>query len=926
MTEPLVAHIDFETRSTVDLKKSGVYRYAEDPSTEILCMSWCVGDEAVQSWAPGEPDPTPLLDHITAGGTVVAHNAGFEHAIWNAKTPNWWPRLAIEQQDCTMARAVVSALPAGLDQLGTALKLPVQKDKEGQRLMMQMCKPRRFEGDTPIWWEDAERCGRLREYCDRDVETEVKADAVLSPLTASERRVWLLDQTINDRGVAIDKASVERAIEVVAEAQKRADERMWWLTDGEVRKCGEVARIVAWLNARGIPCESVAKGEVEEIVLSSQMMGDDTAEEVIRLRRAASRASTAKYKAMLASVCRDGRVRGSLAYHAAGTGRWAGRLIQPQNLPRIDAEKELSDILRIIELLAENVGRAETCDRIELLVGPAMEWLSKCLRAMLMAGPGKKFVSGDFSNIEGRTNAWISGEAWKVQAFRDYDAGVGPDLYRLAYAKSFGVDIDAVTKADRQIGKTMELACIAEGQQVLTDTGLKAIEAITRTDLVWDGIEFVGHEGVVFRGEKKVFTYDGLTATADHLVWIEGVLRPVPFGVAAACGSRLVRAGDRGSPLRVGGGRSAREEVHTGLVDSLCGHSLHGVRAGEVDGVFDADARCQQRVPKLRGQPAACAKVAGAPVFSRQAEMHEPSVPPVQILRWPWDHFRVFLADLHGRVDRREPGCGPREGTRPRRQRQGLRAGEPSMVDPCGEHQKLSNVRTAKTYDIRNAGPRNRFTASGRLVHNCGFQGGVGAFQTMGSNMGVNVGDERAKELVTAWRDAHPKIVQSWWDLQNAAIEAVSAPGVVVSCLNDKIRYVAANGFLYCKLPSSRILSYAAPKLVWKETPFGSPRIQIEYMGVDSLTKRWQAQSLYGGVQSNNVVQGTARDLMVEAMFRVEEAGYPLVLTVHDELLSEVQERFGSADEYQSLMSQLPAWAEGLPVATAAWEDKRYVK
>jgi len=155
--EGAVAHCDFETRSTVDLKKSGVYRYAEDPSTEILCMSWCVGDEAVQSWAPGEPDPRPLLDHICAGGVVVAHNAGFERAIWNAKTPNWWPRLTPEGQDCTMARAVVSALPAGLDQLGTALKLSAQKDKDGHRLMMQLCKPRRFEGDTPIWWQSASR-------------------------------------------------------------------------------------------------------------------------------------------------------------------------------------------------------------------------------------------------------------------------------------------------------------------------------------------------------------------------------------------------------------------------------------------------------------------------------------------------------------------------------------------------------------------------------------------------------------------------------------------------------------------------------------------------------------------------------------------------------------------------------------------------
>jgi DNA polymerase len=661
-----MAHIDFETRSTCDLKKSGVYRYAEDPTTEIIVMSWRVGDGPVLRWTPGSEDPLELLAHIEAGGTVIAHNAGFERAIWNAKTPTHWPRLTIESQDCTMARGLAVALPGSLDMLAQAMKLPVQKDKDGQRLMMQMCKPRRIEDGQPIWWDDPEKLERLGLYCDRDVETECVADAALPPLSDVERRVWVLDQTINDRGVMIDRASVERALDVVGEALRRADERMWWLTDGEVRKCSEVAKIVAWLNKRGIPCESVAKGEIEDIVLMSGLMGDDTAEEVVRLRRAAGKTSTSKFKAMLNSVCADGRVRGTLAYHGAGTGRWAGRLIQPQNFPRIDAEKELSDILRIVELLALPRGPKEICDLIEMMVGPAMEWLSKCLRAMLIAGPGKKFVSGDFSNIEGRVNAWIAGENWKLDAFRAYDAGTGPDLYRLAYARSFGVDIADVSKADRQVGKTMELAL--------------------------------------------------------------------------------------------------------------------------------------------------------------------------------------------------------------------------------------------------------------------GFQGGAGAFITMGANMGVHVADDRAKELVRAWRDAHPNITQSWWDLQDAAIEAVGAPGIKVPCLNGKVQYLAANGFLFCQLPSGRVIAYAHPKLVWTETAAGHQRIQIEYWGVDSYTKRWCAQRLYGGVQSNNVVQGTARDLMVEAMFRMEDAGYPLVLTVHDELLSEVAEDFGSADEYQRLMSVLPAWASGLPVATAAWEDTRYVK
>jgi len=666
MTNP-VAHIDFETRSTVDLRKSGVYRYAEDPTTEIIVMSWRVGDGDIQRWTPGGEDPTELLRAIYEGDIIVAHNAGFERAIWNAKTPTHWPKLNIVQQDCTMARGLAVALPGSLDMLAQALKLPVQKDKDGQRLMMQMCKPRRVEDGQPIWWDDPEKIERLGLYCDRDVETECAVDVAIPQLSDTERKVWILDQTINDRGVMIDRASVDRALDVVAEALRRADERMWWLTDGDVRKCSEVAKIVAWLNKRGIPCESVAKGEIEEIVLMSGLMGDETAEEVVRLRRAAGKTSTSKFKAMLNSVCADDRVRGTLAYHGAGTGRWAGRLIQPQNFPRIDAEKELSDILRIVELLASPRGPKEVCDMIEMMVGPAMEWLSKCLRAMLVAGPGKKFVSGDFSNIEGRVNAWMAGEQWKLDAFKAYDAGTGPDLYKVMAAKILGIPIEEITKIQRQYyGKTPELAC--------------------------------------------------------------------------------------------------------------------------------------------------------------------------------------------------------------------------------------------------------------------GFQGAVGALMKMAYNFGIYLSEDQAAEIVRGWRDENPKIVQSWWDLQDAAIEAVSAPGIKVPCLNGKVQYLAANGFLFCQLPSARVIAYAYPKLIWTETAKGHKRIQIEYRGVDSYTKRWCAQRLYGGVQSNNVVQGTARDLMVEAMFRMEEADYPLVLTVHDELLSEVAEDFGSADEYQRLMSVLPAWATGLPVATAAWEDKRYVK
>src|SRR5262249_37758536 len=147
---------------------------------------------------------------------------------------------------------------------------------------------------------------------------------------------------------------------------KRADDRMWWLTDGAVKKCSEVAKLVKWLNERGIPAKSVAKGEIEEIVLMASLQGDVHAEEAITLRRASAKTSTAKFKAMIASVCSDGRLRGSLAYHGASTGRWAGRLWQPQNLLRIDPEHDLPDVYATLEMLGLSRPAKEVVDAIEL--------------------------------------------------------------------------------------------------------------------------------------------------------------------------------------------------------------------------------------------------------------------------------------------------------------------------------------------------------------------------------------------------------------------------------------------------------------------------------------------------------------------------------------------------------------------------------
>ena len=719
-------HLDFETRSDVDLKRAGVYRYAEDATTAPWGFAWRITDASAGGatlsegrWMMGEELPFEVHLHVEQGLPVVAHNAAFERVIWNwnlRRRPEYahWPELKIEQQICTMARAAALALPQALDSLTVALKTKSMKDMEGHKLMMKMCRPRMREfvdGKAVLHWHDTpEQLERLMEYCANDVAAECHVDLGIPYLSERETEVWRFDQIINERGVKIDEKLVGRALDAVMEALRRADERMWYLTDGEVMKCSEVARIISWLNHRGIPCESVAKGEIDELICGAQLFDDEVAEEVVRLRRMAAKSSTAKFKAMLNSVCRDGRVRGTLAYHGASTGRWAGRLIQPQNFPRVDPDRDLPNVERVLPLLETRMSKVELVDAIELVTDGALDTLSKCLRAMIIAAPGMKLAGGDFSNIEGRVNAWLAGEDWKLDAFRAYDAGTGPDLYKVTSAAITGKQIADVTKAERQAtGKVPELALGYQG-------GVGAF------------INMAANYGTKPRDVAFVSR-----AITDPAIW---------------------------------------EEVKAGYEES------------------------------------------------------------------------------------NSYGLAP-------------------------------NVWT-----------------------------------------GIKV-------VVNGWRAKNACIVQGWWDLQDAAIEAVSSPGLVAECYGGRVRYLAANGFLFCSLPSKRVLAYACPRLLTTERN-GRKRNVVQYDGIHPMTKKWGPQTLYGGEQCNHVVQGTARDLIVEAMFNAEAEGFPVILTVHDELLCEVPECRITAEgaetfpEYapylERIMSELPAWAEGLPLAAAAWEDYRYVK
>ena len=482
--------LDLETYSEVPITH-GTHRYAE--GAEIMVAAWAIDDGQVWvddltgvTLAYSETELMSVLrgDEI---GEIVIHNSHFDRTVLAHNGIH----LPVEKITDTMTLAMQHSLPGSLAKLCEILRVPFDqaKDKDGKRLINLFCKPRpkkqklrRATREThPEDWQ------KFLDYARLDIEA-MRAVYKKLPKWNDERALWQLDQQINDRGVAIDLDLVRAAIRATDEEKERLAGEAQSLTDGAVRAATQRDAVLRYLlEKHGIPMDDLRASTVEA------MLGNDNypweVRELLRVRLQASTASVAKYKALERSTSSDGRLRGTLQFCGAiRTGRWAGRLFQPQNLPRPSRGAEA------IDYGIESLKRGE---HDTLVSGGVMSFASDALRGSIIAPPGKKLVVADLSNIEGRVLAWLAGEDWKLQAFRDYDNGKGEDLYKITAGKILGKRPEAVTKKERQeVGKVAELALGYQGGPgafltfaLAYGVELDALAAVARQNLDPDVIE-----------------------------------------------------------------------------------------------------------------------------------------------------------------------------------------------------------------------------------------------------------------------------------------------------------------------------------------------------------------------------------------------------------------------------------------------------
>lgn len=449
--------IDTETYGTLDLRKVGSYRYAYHEDTEVLLFQCAVdGAEPVVIDVDGRvlldalrEDAPEIAERLLTDEPIVMHNSNFDRHIIAGQGIG----LDVGRIWDTMVIAYTLGLPGRLDLLGEALGLPadLQKMKRGKSLISRFCKPapKNHKADRYDKYTHPEEWDEFVAYGKQDIITMREAYKRMTRynITDAERRIWLLDQEINDRGVRVDFQLVRAALELADRRQEEITSEIESLTWGEVIKHTKSTAILEYCQDAGLRLPNLRKETVAAALEGDHDMPPDV-RRLLQLRAEANKATVSKYTALGARTSQDGRLRGGLQYGGASrTLRWAGRGVQLHNLARPPywLDQELA-----ARCVIDGTAEAIYPDPLDVVKG--------VVRGAFIPADGCLFAVSDLSNIEGRLTAWVADETWKIEAFREFDAGTGPDIYKATYSKSFGVPVGEVTGDQRQVGKVQELA------------------------------------------------------------------------------------------------------------------------------------------------------------------------------------------------------------------------------------------------------------------------------------------------------------------------------------------------------------------------------------------------------------------------------------------------------------------------------------